>query len=250
MNLMIRSEGVGDSEVPESSRNISAVEFSKSASNRSYEIFRENLISCFKNVTICYNVERITKDCGALTSWPEIKVPYLDRQIVINLQNYEYRYDKYEERPSPAVIIPVLFYLANNKSGRISGKWVNYAQLESGLFYSKTIRPQVIDPLIENFRSNTDELMTAIKSLGGIKERFKDFSFSLRPLPKFPMLIIARYPDEEFDFDVNVLFDETACEHLSIDNIKSLTVAVKSEIVARHIELRDKCKRVNKDLEP
>lgn len=238
MNSMILSGGVGDSEAPKNSRYISAVKFLKSASERSHEMFRENLTSCFNNVINSYNVERITTACGCQASWPDIRVPYLDREIVIDLQSYDYRYDKCDERPSPAVIVPVLYYLANNESSHISGKWVNYAQLESGLFYSKTIRPQVINPLVENFRSNPGELKTVLKSLGGIKETFKDFSFSLWPLPKFPILLIARYPDQEFDFDVNILFDETSCKHLSVDNIKTLTMAMKSEIVVRHIKFR------------
>jgi hypothetical protein len=239
--------GVGDSEAPESSKEISAVKFSKNASIRSYKVFRENLTSCFNYVAKCYNFNRITTACGCHVTWPEIRLPYLDKKIVIDLQNYEYRYDKCDERPSPSIIIPVLFYLASNKSNKISEKWVNYAQLDSGLFYSKTIRPQIIDPLLINFKSNPNEFINALKSLGGIKEPFKDISFSLWPLPYFPILFIARYPDSEFDFDLNILFDNTSCDHLSIDNIKTLTIAVKSEIIARNIKLINSSKKVYRD---
>ncbi len=237
---MTRSGVVGDLEVPENSKIISAVEFSRNANRLSCEQFRANLVSYINNVTNSYNFNRITESCGCFTLWPEIRIPYLDRQIVINLQSYEYHYDdKFDEKPPAAVIVPVLFYLENNKSSYVSGKWVNYAQLESGLFYSKTIRPHVIDSLIERFKVNPDELVDILFSLGGIKEPFKDFAFSLRPLPKFPVLIIGRYPDDEFNFDLNVLFDETASEHLSIDNIKTLTVALRVDIIARHIRLKN-----------
>ncbi len=125
----------------------------------------------------------------------------------------------------------VLIYNHMAQGGRRapSGKWMAFAEFPNTVSKVKSMTSHVEAPLIERFKGRTGELLAAAEKIGGMDhtEQFAkaDAALMFFPLPKVPVMLIFwdEIPEDGFDAQVKLLFDQTVTEHLDIESILFLS---------------------------
>jgi len=126
---------------------------------------------------------------------------------------------------NPWVAAPFLDYILNGKGLPVSGNWLSFRELKDGqerypLFQKRCEAPmkQVADTYTELF----DDL---VRLFGGkqVQKQFEsDISVVLHPLPRVPIMICYWLPEDGLASSLNVFFDDTADQNLSIGAVFSL----------------------------
>jgi len=106
-----------------------------------------------------------------------------------------------------------------------TGEWKALEEIPNTISKIKSMKEYVETPLIERFSGHCDELNAAGIAIGGINFQQSgpsaDVVMYFRPLPRIPLLLLFwdADPEEGFDANVKLLFDETIVEHLDIESI-------------------------------
>ena len=116
-------------------------------------------------------------------------------------------------------------HMAQGGRNEPTGEWKALEQIPNTISKVKSMKEYVETPLIERFSGHSDELKAAGVAIGGIDYQGSgpsaDVVLYFRPLPRIPLLLLFwdADPDEGFDANVKLLFDETIVEHLDIESI-------------------------------
>ena len=127
--------------------------------------------------------------------------------------------------------ILVLHYLCRASGARLSGRLVGFDQLAGGKFYGSAFRKRTEQPLAHLFGQDPARLPAAARELGGAPGESGDASAVLWPFPMVPMTLIVWAGDDEVPSNGKVLFDDTAEEYLSTEDI-----AVLGDLVIRRFK--------------
>lgn len=127
--------------------------------------------------------------------------------------------------------ILILHYLAKASGAPLSGRMVGFDQLPGGRFYGSAFRKRSEVPLAEMFSRDPMGLIAAAEKLGGVRGEHGDASAALLPFPMVPMTLIVWAGDDELPPNGRVLFDDTAEEYLSTEDI-----AVLGDLVIRRLK--------------
>lgn len=140
----------------------------------------------------------------------------------------------------PWVTIPILSYIIQSKGTDVSNKWVSFRDLKNGqtwhgLFGQRCEKPlkQVADKYTDIF----EDMMSIFNGIQVENHYKSDVSLILKPLPKVPILICYWKAEDELESSLNIFFDSTVEDHLSIDSIYGLgtgLVAMFEKIALRH----------------
>jgi len=120
-------------------------------------------------------------------------------------------------------------HLAQGGSKLPSGKWKGFVEFPNTVSKMKSMKEHVEKPLIQRFKGNPGELLTAAKQLGGIDMTDEipsaDLALFFRPLPRIPLMLMFWDEDlkDDFDAEVKLLFDESILDHLDIESIMFLS---------------------------
>jgi hypothetical protein len=126
---------------------------------------------------------------------------------------------------NPWVAVPLLDYIINGKGLPPSGRWVSFRELKEGqerypLFQKRC--EAAMKRLADTYTDLFDDL---VRIFGGkqVEEKFEsDISVVLHPLPKVPVMLCYWLPEDGLESTLNVFFDETADENLSIGSLFTL----------------------------
>ena len=138
------------------------------------------------------------------------------------------------------ITIPFLDYIVNGAGKSPTGRWVPLRELPNGRTWENFFNHRAEIPLKKIADNYTELFRDMIHIFNGKKiERMfeSDISLVLFPLPKFPMLINYWKPEDGLGSSLNIFFDDTAEDNLSIESIYSLgtgIVVMFEKIVLRH----------------
>jgi hypothetical protein len=118
--------------------------------------------------------------------------------------------------------ILILHYLETARGTPLSGRMVGFDQLAGGRFYGSAFRARTELPLASLFSRDPEGLGRAAARLGGGPGGHGNASALLFPFPRVPMTLIVWAGDEELPSNAKVLFDDTAEEYLSTEDIAVL----------------------------
>jgi hypothetical protein len=110
-----------------------------------------------------------------------------------------------------------------------TGTWKGFREFPNTVSKIKNMVSDVEVPLIEQFKGRSAHLEKAAKPIGGqdMTAAFPtaDRAIQFQPLPRVPVLLMFwdADPDDGFEAQVKLLFDETAVEHLDIESIVFLS---------------------------
>ncbi|MCB8817462.1 DUF3786 domain-containing protein [Desulfosporosinus shakirovi] len=139
------------------------------------------------------------------------------------------------------VIVPLLNYIIRSAGIDPSEKWVPFRELSSDTVWNSFFEQRFEKPLKQLIDSYPDLIEDLIYIFNGkpVETSFtSDISLVLYPLPKIPLLICYKKPEEDLESKLNVFFDSTAGDNLHIDSIYRLCVGLLvmfQKISSRHI---------------
>jgi hypothetical protein len=118
--------------------------------------------------------------------------------------------------------ILILHYVSKAPGTPLSGRLVGFDQLAGGRFYGSAFRKRTELPLASLFSKDPGRLVQAAARLGGAQGGHGSESALLLPFPRVPMTLIVWAGDEELPSNAKVLFDDTAEEYLTTEDIAVL----------------------------
>lgn len=137
------------------------------------------------------------------------------------------------------IAIPALDYVVNGAGASPSGNWVSYRDLEAGTA-GYPLFAQMCEKPCKRLADDDTDLFQDIVGLFGrrVENRHSSqLSFVLYPLPKVPILIRYWEPEDGLESNLNLFFDSTATENLSIESVYLLgtgLVVMFEKIALRH----------------
>ncbi|MEW6671305.1 MAG: DUF3786 domain-containing protein [Thermodesulfobacteriota bacterium] len=138
------------------------------------------------------------------------------------------------------VAIPVLNYILAGLGVFPSGKWLPFRELKNGKTWQRLFAQRCEKPLKRVADSYTDLFEDMIRIFNGrqVQNHYDaDIALVLYPLPKVPILISYTRPQDGFESDLNIFFDATAEENLSIEALFALGTGLArmfEKIALRH----------------
>jgi len=126
---------------------------------------------------------------------------------------------------NPWVAIPFLDYIRYGKGLPVAGSWLSFRELKDGKERYPLFQKRCEAPLKKVADIYTDLFDDLVRLFGGIqveKQFESDISMVLRPLPRVPIMICYWLPEDGLDSSLNVFFDTTADQNLTIGSVFSL----------------------------
>ena len=125
---------------------------------------------------------------------------------------------------TPWISILLLHYLNTHGRAGLSGKWVSFSELKSGMVKASSFLREAEDPIKDLFERDSAKTAAAIEKLGAV--RSDGFptpkAWMLFLLPKVPVMILYWPQEDEFPAKVKILFDQTADHFLDVESLMFL----------------------------
>lgn len=151
---------------------------------------------------------------------------FLNRAINISWPGMDFSYEEGTGDISIQQQAFLLHYLNGACSSRctgMSGEWVSYQDIPDGRFYMDAFIRRAKAPLIQTFGLNANRMVEIARSVYNAEPlSLGDFSVKINALPCVPVALIIWEGDDEFPPDGNLLFDKTASNILSAEDIALL----------------------------
>lgn len=141
---------------------------------------------------------------------------------------------------NPWIAAPVLDYLLNAKGAAPVGKWVSLRELKSGQTWYNFFTHRCEKPLKKVADTYPDLFEDMVQLFSGekvVNHYDADISVVLTPLPKVPLLVCYLKPEDGLESNLNLFFDETAEENLSMQSIYTMGAGLANmfeKIALRH----------------
>jgi hypothetical protein len=138
------------------------------------------------------------------------------------------------------VTVPLLDYVIHCAGKLPSGKWVPFRELEDGASRAPLFQRRVEEPLkrVADIHTDLFELMVQVFGAEPAPQMFNsDIAVILHPLPLVPILVCYWKADGEMESSVNLFFDDSASENLSMDALYRLSaglVVMFEKVAATH----------------
>ena len=125
---------------------------------------------------------------------------------------------------TPWIRILLLHYINTHGKAELSGKWVSFSELRSGMVKASSFLREAEDPLKELFERDREGVAAAITKLGaGHSDDFPTpEAWVLFLLPRVPVVILHWPGEDEFPAKVTILFDQTADKFLDVESLMFL----------------------------
>ena len=160
-----------------------------------------------------------------------ITVQYLNRTHLITLPDVEISLvDNPEEIPIRDRIL-ILHYLLTARGTPPANKLIAFHELPEGSVYYPTFAKRTIQPLVDNFGSDPQLLLSLSRNLGGQKADYGDAAVAINAFPHVPITIVLWRGDSEFPARGNVLFDATISHYLPTEDVTVLCETIVWRLV-------------------
>jgi hypothetical protein len=124
-------------------------------------------------------------------------------------------------------------HMAQGGSSKPSGKWKSLKEFPNTVSKVVSMKSQVEDPLVKTFAGRLQSLAQKALEIGGkdMSSGYEtaDLAFLFQVLPRVPVMLVFwdAEPEDGFDAQARLLFDETITQHLDIESIMFLSERIK-----------------------
>lgn len=124
-------------------------------------------------------------------------------------------------------------HMAQGGTRQPTGEWKSLVDFPNTVSKIKSMKEHVENPLIQNFSGKLRELQKNAANVGGriiSNDNFNaEGAILFNPLPRIPVMLLFwdGNPEEGFEAEVKLLFDETITDHLDIESIMFLSERIK-----------------------
>ena len=149
-----------------------------------------------------------------------------DNALMLKCMGREFMIDPSGEVTTKGFITPwikilLLHYIKTGGRADLSGKWVSFSELKSGMVKASSFTRDCEEPLREMLDKDLQKVTQFLVRLGA--ETRDDFptkhAWHILLLPKIPVVVLYWPADIEFGSKVKVLFDSTADKFLDVESI-------------------------------
>ncbi len=125
---------------------------------------------------------------------------------------------------TPWIKILLLHYIRTAGKVPLSGRWVSYRELRSGMVKYSSFQRECEEPLRDLFDKDADRMSVALCKLGAVSRSDfpTDRAWHLHLLPRMPAIVLYWPKEEEFASKAKILFDATADKFLDVESIMFL----------------------------
>ena len=161
------------------------------------------------------------------------QVPFLDRVYRIGFPGFDFQdeSDSNKDIPIQEQII-ILHYMLADRLLKPSGNWIAYREVPGASFYFSAFVKRAIEPLKKAFGQNISGFVRTSEKLSGKTVNSGDAAFEYKIFPNLSLRVILWEGDHEFPPEANILFDETAGEILSPEDIAWLSGMLVYRLIA------------------
>ncbi len=127
------------------------------------------------------------------------------------------------------VVVSGFNYVVHCKGVPVKGKWIPFRELPSAKDWDRFFSHQCEKPLKKIMDEQTDLLEDIVTLFSGKQlshEYESDIAIMLSPFPLVPMLICYWKPEDGMGSSMNLFFDETAEDNLSIEGLYMLVTGI------------------------
>jgi hypothetical protein len=193
--------------------------------------WREELILSLKEEAKNMNFKDIADGIGAeLKKDNSIAIKCMGRDFIVSPDGEITTHG----HMTPWIKILLLHYIRTAGKGELSGKWVSYSELKSGMVKASSFQRDCEEPLKELFERDFAQTEKIFIRLGA--QRREGFptenAWHLYLLPKLPVMILYWPPEDEFEPKAKVIFDSTADKFLDAESIIFLVEGLVKNIEA------------------
>ena len=177
------------------------------------------------------DIEEQCRKAGAQYSEKSIILHYFNRTYFITLPDAEISLiDSSETIPIRDRIL-ILHYLLTAGGTEPANKLIAFHELPEGNVYYTTFAKRTIQPLIDNFGSDSQLLLPLSRKLGGQKADYGDAAVTINAFPHVTITIILWRGDDEFPARGDVLFDATIAQYLPTEDVTVLCETIAWKLV-------------------
>jgi hypothetical protein len=155
-----------------------------------------------------------------------LELPYFNEMILITKDDITFQDGRSLSRWEQVF---VRNHMAQGGSAEPTGSWKGLVEFPNTVSKVKSMRNQVEVPLEETFKGKVQQLRNAAVILGGRDVTHEmgsaDAAFYFQALPRVPVLLMFwdAEPEDGFEPEARLLFDETITDHLDIESIMFLS---------------------------
>jgi hypothetical protein len=135
---------------------------------------------------------------------------------------------------TPWIKILLLHYIKTGGRADLSGKWVSFSDLKSGMVKASSFTRECEERLRELLDKDLQKVIQLLSRFGaGTRDDFPtNHAWHILLLPKMPVVVLYWPADIEFGSKVKVLFDSTADKFLDVESIIFLVEGLVNNIEA------------------
>jgi len=178
------------------------------------------------------NFDKITKNCGGQCTKASILIPYLIHTLEIDAETLEVSFFDPSLKVKPQLEVLTLHYLKKAQNIEPQGKLISFKQLPGGMTYYPSFHNRVEKPLIEEFTDTLDLLKKCCEKIGGRPIKEGDTAYKINTFPRLPLNYVIWEGNQEFPLNICLLFDETASQHLELEDLAILGELVSKKIIS------------------
>jgi len=134
-------------------------------------------------------------------------------------------HDEIRNKPFPEIqpsVYCILSGYAESQPIAETHKLISYSQLPGGAGYNSAFIRRAVQPIEKTFGADAESLWKAAKILDAEKLSHGECSVKIRSLPLVPIVIILHGATSEFPASANMLFDSSAKNYLSTEQLAML----------------------------
>ncbi len=164
-------------------------------------------------------------------SWREFTVPFLGRAYQITWPSGEVFLYSNRKQAAEGVALILLHYLIKSSGKPPTGKWIPFKYLQEGSNYYPAFSKRALKPL-SDFYSAREKLFAPLVQQQLHARQWKEKGTHLiMALPRLPILIKLGKDNREIPSGADLMFDETANEYLSTEDLASLGEALTGRLL-------------------
>ncbi|WP_455391562.1 DUF3786 domain-containing protein [[Eubacterium] cellulosolvens] len=160
-------------------------------------------------------------------------IPVLGEEYAVSLndQIIQPPGEEADEHIFGAMSVLALHYLINAKSTTLRNKLVSYRELPDGIVFYNAFRSIAIQPIAQEFGEALDTFEERAGALEGRKIKLGEVAFEFKIFPRVPVTYILWGGDEEIAASANILFDESASEHLHTEDLAEVGEVITHQLI-------------------
>ncbi len=162
-----------------------------------------------------------------------LRIRFLNDEVVLDFENrclWRLNNGGQEKIVHPLLELVILVYLLNVGPDLLSRELISTKDLKDAHFFQGPHALKV-KPLLQRFGNDLAGFKRAAESLGGEPMDMADAAYRFSALPKVPLYYLLWEGDDEFQPNLNILFDRSIERHLSADAIWGLVNLVSKKLL-------------------